>query len=156
MKAFKVLAIVFMSFTILVTGLTLMRDFDISGDIDKLAATTTSLQDQGLSADLLNETLKEYNLPTPATMKASIAMAFVVLLITIIGTVMCIMNKDKAKLVGILIIVLSIVSIFVHPAMDMGTYGGVSPRGAAIIQAVPAILAGLFIALYKPKRITIA
>jgi len=151
MKTYKVLAIVFMSFTVLITGLTLMRDFETSDDINKLVTITTSLQDQGLSDELLNATLREYNLPTPGTMKASVILTIVVLVTTITGTVMCILDKSQASLVGIGIIVLAIVSMVVHPAMEMGKYGGISPRAAAIIQAVPAILVGISVLLYKPE-----
>jgi hypothetical protein len=51
--------------------------------------------------------------------------------------------------IGLSLIILALISIIVHPATQVSENGGASPRLAAMLQGVPAIITGLMMYFYS-------
>jgi hypothetical protein len=148
MKAFKVMAIIFAIIGILNTFFPVARDHRSIDDLSQVEELKSSYGQLGAEA---LETAGIKDLPTASAYKTGMAIAIGLALVTLIGLILTFAKKPVVTLFGLGMIVLAIASVLVHPYVKPGLFGGVSPRSAALIQSVPAALAGLFMFLYGSK-----
>lgn len=146
MKAFKVLSIVFAILTILIGAGPIMRDTSLVDKINEEMA-----QISALSPELANMAMEQSGLPSTGSLYAAMSVSILVSLLALVGLFMAAKANPKVKIVGLLMIVLAIVAIVLHPAIDMGSTGGASPQMVAIVHGVPAMLTGLFMFLLAGK-----
>ena len=146
MKAFKSLSIVFGILSLLTGLLPYLRDTSLAEQIDKELKTSS-----GLGDEFVKKMAESAGLPSSGSLYTALAIAAIACLMVLVGIIMAIKKNEKVLFVGILVILLAVVSIFLHPSVDMGANGGVSPKTAAIIHAIPTLLAGLFMYLLGNK-----
>lgn len=148
MKAFKVMAIIFAIIALLNTFFPVARDYRSIDDLSQVEELKSSYGQLGAEA---LETAGIKDLPTASAYKTAMIIAVALSLVTLIGLILTFAKKPSVSLLGLGMIVLAIASVLMHPYVKPGLYGGVSPRTAALIQSVPAVLAGLFMFLYGSK-----
>lgn len=148
MKAFKVIAIIFAFLALLTTLAPIARD---SRSIDDLSQVDELKSSYGQLGTEVLEAAGVKDLPTASTYKAALAVAIALAFVTLIGLILTFAKKPVVFILGLGMIALAIASVLMHPYVKPGLYGGISPRSAALIQSVPAALAGLFMFLYGSK-----
>ncbi len=156
MKIFMtVLTVIFLVLSIGMGYMLMEVDKKDAGKISKIVEQTKKdagdLSELGISVDeFIAKGLKEKGLPSVSTLTTAKTIAMVVCIVTLICLVLFFMNSPALKFGIGLLLIIGIVSVVMHPAIDKGTHGGVSNNIGAMIHSGLAFAGGLF-ALYAQK-----
>lgn len=142
----KILSIIFATLTILIGIGPIMRDTSVASKIEKEMREVTSV-----SPELAKEAMKKSNLPSTGSLYFAMVIVLVIILVSIAGIILAIKNNPKIKLIGFIIMGLAVLSVILHPSIDLGILGGASPRAVAVIHGIPAMLTGFFMFLFSVK-----
>ncbi len=100
--------------------------------------------------EFINESLTKAGLPLPETLTRASLLALLAAILALLSLVMYFFNNKYLKFSVLALVVVGLVSIFLHPAIDKGEYGGMSNQLGALIQGGIGVLGGLT-ALYGQR-----
>ncbi len=146
MKALKILSIIFAILTILIGFGPIMRDTSLIEKIDQQMGLISSF-----SPALAEMAMKESGMPSTTTLYIGLAIVSFISVLSLIGMIMCFRKDSKLMWIGLSLIILALISIIVHPSIKVSENGGATPRLAAMLQGIPAILTGLLMYFYSTK-----
>ena len=147
MKAFKFFSILFAVLTILIGFGPIIRDTSLAEKIDNQLSIL-----RAVSPVLADQAIEKYDLPSVGILYLGLSIVFMISVLSVLGIVMVYRKDLRVKTLGIILLLLAIASIIIHPEVKVSENGGASPRLAAMLQAVPAMLTGFFMMLYAWKR----
>lgn len=146
MKALKILSIIFAILTILIGFGPIMRDTSLIEKIDQQMGLIGAF-----SPALADMAMKESGMPSTTTLYIGLAIVSIISVLSLIGMIMCFRKDRKIGWIGLSLIILALISIIIHPSIKVSENGGATPRLAAMLQGVPAIITGLLMYFYSTK-----
>lgn len=159
MKFLKILAPILL---ILAMGAGIMTYIVDTSDMEKIDTkveelktemTTAGITDEAEQDKMITKAFEEKGSPTSSTLNTASMIAILLVFLTFFALVTVFMDmspKITKPLVAVIIIV-SIVSIILHPDVDKGSHGGISNQVSAILHGALAMIGSIVGMIYKDR-----